>query len=775
MKKLSALIALLWYMPLLFGQNMRIGEWRAHQPYSQTYSVTQDDDQVWFASGESIFSVHKEDFSIKTLTRVNGLSESGINKIAYNLYNKTLLIVYKNNNIDLYKNGVVRNIPDISKKIITGDISLNDISFHEDDAYLSFAFGLVKIDMSEETIPYTIFTNVYQISVKACTWLQNKLFIATDKGIFEGDETTNIMDFTAWKKHNKTNFQNLPITYNSTTAIEFNDKLYATVDDTLMIYQNNTWAHIPTNTQPFIYLDADLSSVKLNYTKDRILFGYNQSEFKELLKDNTLNTISSSTYLSACLGVIQDEYGSYWAANRYSGAVKIKDGVFEKFSPNGTRFANVNDIAITAENEVWVAGCGTNYLFPVEENAYNGIYVLQKNNIWKSINSDNSPLLDTVARIINVVVRPSDGHVFLGTYLDGLIETDGNEVIKVHNAVGTSLQGANGDAPTTRITGVAVDKQNNVWMSNMLANNPLSVLKPDGSWKNFTNPYTTSTVSFTKIAIDRNGYKWLLLFDGAIVVFDDNGTIDNTSDDRYAQITNQNSNLIVKNNVVKVNCLETDREGDIWVGTSRGVVIFRCSESVFSAETCKGERPVLSLDNFNSNLLDETAVNCIAVDGANRKWVGTNAGLYLISADGEQEILHFDKDNSPLFTNNISALEINSTNGELFIGTEKGLISYRTEATSANSTYQKEVYAFPNPVRPDYDGLIAIKGLVEDVNVKIADVSGKLVYETQALGGQAVWDGKDYNGRKAQSGVYLIYTSNQTGLQKLATKLVFIK
>ena len=173
-------------------------------------------------------------------------------------------------------------------------------------------------------------------------------------------------------------------------------------------------------------------------------------------------------------------------------------------------------------------------------------------------------------------------------------------------------------------------------------------------------------------------------------------------------------------------------------------------------------------------LLETEEVTAAAVDGANNKWFGTKySGIYKISEDGTEELLHFTVDNSPLLSNNILSISINDMTGEVFIGTEKGLISYKSTATEGSEFYT-DVYAYPNPVPHDYYGPIAIKGLVNNADVKITDISGNLVYELKAEGGQAIWNGKNFKGERVKTGVYLAFCSDENGDKTYVTKILFI-
>jgi ligand-binding sensor domain-containing protein len=218
-----------------------------------------------------------------------------------------------------------------------------------------------------------------------------------------------------------------------------------------------------------------------------------------------------------------------------------------------------------------------------------------------------------------------------------------------------------------------------------------------------------------------------------------------------------------------------DKNGELWVGTSGGVAVYSNPEKIWKDEYMYASRPGLNLkDGKFHPLLEKETITTIAIDGANRKWFGTkSSGVFLISADGETELEHFNSENSPLLNNEITDIAINQTSGEVFIGTVSGLISYMGDATTANDAFS-DVYVYPNPVRETYEGPIVVKGLVNETDVKITDISGNLVYKTTSLGGQAIWDGKNLNGNRCKTGVYLVFLNDALGEQTKITKLLFI-
>ena len=272
--------------------------------------------------------------------------------------------------------------------------------------------------------------------------------------------------------------------------------------------------------------------------------------------------------------------------------------------------------------------------------------------------------------------------------------------------------------------------------------------------------------------MDNEGFLWIASDNLGVFVYDYGGTIDDPSDDSVRSI-NTNNSVLPANEVI---CLAQDLDGGIWVGTRNGAVVFECQGDPLNAN-CSGSHPRVVVNDIPALLLDETIVNTIAVDAANRKWFGTRSGVFVQSPDGSERLATFDKDNSPIFDNIINDIAINQKTGLVFIATGKGIISLRTDAAGIDQNHSNNITAFPNPVRPDYEGPIAIKGFARDANIKITDISGRLVFETTALGGQAIWDGRDYNGRKANSGVYLVYatrTSNRDVPTAVVTKILLM-
>jgi len=395
---------------------------------------------------------------------------------------------------------------------------------------------------------------------------------------------------------------------------------------------------------------------------------------------------------------------------------------------------------------------------------------------WQTFNEYNTPEIkaDTLLNFFRILPDPHSDKIYVGTYWAGLLEKNGDNYT-VYDASNSSLQGAVGDDSRERIAGLAFDDENNLWVTNYLAARPLSVRKKDGTWKSFNLPCTNIT-SVAQIVIDHRGYKWMMVYSksGGVIVFDDGGTIDDEADDRCILLGASNTSIPSNS----VSCLAVDLEGDIWVGTAEGPVVFDGSADIFNENANEGSRIKVEQDGVLNYLFGEETIYSIAVDGANRKWFGTGNGVFVQSPAANEEVVSYNTNNSPLLDNRIIDIAIDQHNGVVYIGTIGGIMSVRTDAIQGGVVHNENAYAFPNPVRPEYDGPIAIRGLARDAVVKITDINGQIIFETRALGGQAIWDGKDLTGQKAATGVYLVFSvANSDGFTNpdaLVTRILVV-
>lgn len=335
--------------------------------------------------------------------------------------------------------------------------------------------------------------------------------------------------------------------------------------------------------------------------------------------------------------------------------------------------------------------------------------------------------------ISTLVPDPTGNGMYAGSYDKGLIHIAGNGTRSY------SLQGY-------KVNGLTTDASGNLWIANDGAYYNLLCMKPDGSFLTFRN----TNAQAGQLIADDAGQIWMV----------SNGlSIYNPATNQWTQQSNLPSAV--------VNCIAKDKNGSFWVGTNAGIAVVGCNG-------CTAVWPIIKQDNFAGYLFQDEQVTAIAVDGANRKWVGTHNGVWLVNEDGTSIAQGFTTDNSPLPGNYIYSIAINPVTGEVYFSTDKGLMAYRGNATEGQAMSSQSALVFPNPVAHDYTGTIAIRGLAENSIVKITDITGRVVHATRSNGGQATWNGLDGTGHRPQTGVYLVFASNTATGEHLVAKIVFI-
>ena len=766
MKQLLPLVAffsLFLSGPLRSQIDISIGAWKSYLPYVNGNWVAQSDTKVYFATEWSLAVLDKTDYSFQRISKVEGLSQVGISLVQYNRFSNTLMVVYTNSVIDLVKPEGIFSLFDIANSQgIVGDKEVYHVFVKDEKtAYISANYGLSQLDMQEDKFPFSTFTG---FPVAASAVFQDHLYMATEEGIFRIPENSAFPeDFSQWEKLDE-DF-GFPSAYSSTAMAPYDDALYFSVDDTLFRFdgQQKTFVHYePDNYIRFLTAEGS-----------RLIAGFYCSN----CRGNVLYFSPDGSFVPApgnCydrpIYAIEDDHGNVWFADEWREFRFHENGKesCNRVTLNAPYSNNISQMVVYGD-ELWIASGGvtTNYSYL---NRVDGFFSMIGGN-WSVYNKNNRNELANLLDFYDIAVHPETGTVYIASFLDGLVEFD-REKMTVFNDLNSSLNNAGPDSSRTRVSGLAFDSEYNLWVSNHYADRPFSVFwAADSSWQSFSPPSCIEN-QLLQVIVDRNDIKWFVVGSSSygILLFDEGDPAD-PGDDRCRLLSSNNSNLPSN----KVNCLVMDLDGDIWVGTEQGVVVFECGDPFDPA--CIGSLRTVLQDNFGAYLLETENVRTIAVDGANRKWFGTDNGIFVQSPDGIEQIAYFHVDNSLLFDNTINDIAIHPGTGEVFIGTNKGLQSFRGTATEGDVINSGDVKVFPNPVRPEYDGLIAINGLARDADIKITDISGQLVYQTIAEGGQAIWDGRDYNGRKAATGVYLVFSTSPQSLNNpnaVVARILFI-
>ncbi|MCX6296736.1 MAG: hypothetical protein NTX97_11855 [Bacteroidetes bacterium] len=778
MRKICLLLPFLFFVSFLSAQQTPIGGWQEHLSYKNALSVAEGNGFVYCVTTSGIFNYRKADNSMNRLSKVNGLSDIEGLVVNVNPYNGKVLIAYKNSNLDIVNNSIIVNISDIKRKSIIGNKSINNIYFINELAYLSCGFGIVVIDTDREEVKDTYYIGPIgtALNVKDITSDGTYLYAATDVGIYRALlSNPNLANYTSWTCINNvaTGIDLTTGIYNTITT--FFGKIYtnfsknsmtgASGEDSLFVFDGTSWSHFIPAGAPITGSGYTAYSVKNN--NDQLVLVFDGSV--STLNSSLVSTAYYSNYMSDVMrakSAVLDAAGSIWFADSKYGLASWRPGIgYDYRYPNGPGSERALNMSF-AEDQLWVApGNYANYFV-------DGVYQL-KDDQWNDIKNNSTTVhMDSIYDIMNVLVDPKDSkRVYAAAWGQGVLELNNGAPLKLNNSFNSSLSGLPfaGYNPVNTY-GLALDEGSNLWVTNSGVTNCISYKTPSGVWGSLNFSPIIGITGLEQILVDKSDQKWAVLTSGLLVYKGNTFAAPNASNAKKLS-TNVGYGGLPSNTVY---CLAEDINNEIWIGTDKGIAVFYSPENVFSGQNFDAQQILIEQDGHVQILLETESVQAIAVDDANRKWIATSkSGVFLMSADGTKQIAHFDESNSPLFSNNVKSIAINHKTGEVYFGTTKGIISYRGTSIEALDDFT-DVYAFPNPVKHDYDGPIAIKGLMNNSTLKITDISGSLVYETKSEGGQAIWYGKNFKDERVSSGVYMVFCTSEDGSKKTVTKILVI-
>jgi len=754
-------IILLLLIPLMtIAQDVPVGYWKDYLAYNQPEKITIAEEKIYCVAQGGLFFYNTYDNSINRYSKVNGLSDNNIQNIKYNSLNKILIVTYDNCNIDIIRDGLITNISDVKRKEIIGKKNINSISFDKNLAYLSCSFGIVVLDLIRNEIKdtYKIGSNAEYVEINQTITNDSLIYAATSKGIYCAQKNNLFLsDFNQWLKEDL--FENLSLQDASFSSIKlFKNTVIAIVElsnDSLLI-KNSTWD---------IMLELALVRPKLSKKGEALVItDSNQIHIiNPQLQINTINSLGDA-YNSA--SIIENEI---WVADKKQGLVHYVDLKTEDILlVNSPQSNDIYSLEYISGNLFVCHGGHMN--FSVNKLNNDGVSIMENDYEWSNKNFDD---LNRARDIVEAAYY--NNKEYYASWYNGIsVMQDDEHVVKY------GYQNTQGVLDTTfysnnriQISDIKFDNNNNLWGLNSQVEKPLFVKTDKDEWFSFGMNQDINGLYFDELIIDQANRKWGIIHEGGIFVYNDNNTLSNHLDDEYKILNTNSGNGNLPS--LYIYTITEDLDGEIWIGTDKGVAVFYYPELIFSGFNFDAQQILIQEGEYGQYLLGTERINCIKIDGANRKWVGTeSSGLYLLSDDGLEQIHHFTTTNSPLFSNKIIDISINQLSGEVYIATDKGLISYRSDATIGEAQ-QEETYVFPNPVRENYQGNIAISQLVNNALVKITDINGFLVYKTIANGGQANWNGKNFNNEKVGTGIYLVFSTDSNGLEKIVSKILFIK
>ncbi|MDR0845716.1 MAG: hypothetical protein LBN71_10895 [Tannerella sp.] len=748
-----------------------VGEWQSYLASYNTTAVAETNELVFAVADGTLYSYGKEDNSIRIYSKQYGLSDSDIKLIGYNSTAKVLVIVYSNGNIDLLREEGLYNLPYLKNATNIRDKEVYTIYFQNERAYLATKFGVIVIQLNKNEIAETYMLN--QATYAVCIQGES-IYAATGNGLLKASVSDNLLDIHSWNMETLHSTEFKP--QNIRQLCSFQDKLCFWADSSGVFYLNSG------------------AEIKTLLKHDRLKGMKLQSDRLIPFSASTMYIYDSlSSYEPANVGVLNDvaalkNGGNYWIASGVNGLIGVKRTGANQYEPfvsgltiNGPKRNLAASLTFHGQ-KLYVLGGGMwtdRYFNP-------GTLMICENGTWTNIdeNKVNTKNGYGCHDYTGIAIDPDDEtHYFVSSYGEGVLEFKDNEFVQLYNHKNSALQTIlpQFENNYNRVAGLCFDKNRNLWMTNSQVDNGIVVRKADGTWKSFHYPgVDNSTYLVDKIIVTSKGHKWVNVprsgSRAGILVFDDKGTPDDTSDDiaNFFSAFKSAANRTIE--ASEYYCVTEDLTGNIWIGTNKGPII--CSSparAIDNPDNLLCNNIIRSDEDVSYYFLNGEQVRAIAVDGGNRKWLGTSgSGAFLVSADGMETILHFDTDNSPLYSNNIQSIAINQQTGEVFFGTDKGLISYRGEAIEGSKSYS-DVYAYPNPVRPDIDYQVTITGLMVDSNVKITDLNGNLIYQGKSAGGQMTWNCQNRSGNRVATGIYLVIAATPNAGESVVTKIAVVK
>ena len=765
-KHISLLLLLL--LPTML-KAAAIGEW--------TYYLSYHDATHCIPVGKSIYALYAgnllisdtEDGAVTTPTKLDGLSEKQIVLMQDCQVAQKVILVYNNGNIDLlHRDGTIENMPQYKNKYAGS--SLNDLSVIGNDAFLATSEGIVHINVkqAEFTGFYTLKTPIYSATMSG-----NVLYAATDAGVYHCDITENPLDVATWSIYNTTVARQL---------IAMGDHLY------LNTAKKGVYLLSASNPTP----QQLIKTAQTSYFADSkgIIF-YNKTSYTPINSQTPTSVASTVTLPSSTNAICRTTDGTLWMAQGFDGlnAYKATDSGLQATTTGIGSFGPKRDLCYFlryAGERLLVAG---GRLDPFDLIHYPGTAMYYEKGAWTIFEEEGIAEHSggKYQDLTSIIQHPDDPtqHTLTSARV-GLFHFKDGKYAGYHSLDNSPLVSAAANSKNyVRTDGLQYDHEGNLWMVNNQVDSVIVIRMKDGSWRKLFYAPLEQAPTLATTLFDRKGRFWICsrrtvnYHNGGLMGIDYAGTID-TQDDDYSyyrsHITNQDGTSY---KFEGVQTIAEDHDGRIWVGTDIGLFVIDDPDEWFNDDFRITQVKVPRNDGTNlaDYLLYGMPIISITVDGANRKWIGTSGnGVYLVSASGQEILHHFTSENSPLLSNNVTSIAIHPRTGEVMMGTDGGLVSYQSDATSPSETLSEgTIQIFPNPVRPEYHGNVTITGLTTDADIKIVTSGGQLVATGTSMGGTWQWDGRNFSGGYAGSGIYYVLIATADGNTTVAGMLTVIR
>lgn len=763
MKK-SFYIAIFFLTQLLFAQQNN-QMWKGYFSYNEIVDVESASGKVFAATQNGIFSKIIASSDLTIYNSVTGFKPESITTIHHSdAFNKTiagnsngLLLIINGDGSVTTKVDVIEDVP-----VPPNKKKINDFYEHNGRLYIATDYGISVLDLatSEFIITYFIGTSGEETQVLQTTVLGDEIYAVTrDFGIRKGNLTNpNLFDFSQWQSFDTGFWSGIITIDNQLVAMNNNARTYR--------YNGTAFQEILNHIQPGLKLKTNGTEVIVT-------------------TQNHVYVLSQTFSQLAHITNIPDYSVNFTAATVVDNFIFLgteKDGLFSTVLSNPTTFENLSPNG-PIRNYIFRVKKATNFLWAVygdyslQYNPYAldefGISKYSDNNGWEIIPYDD---LFQAKSISDLVINPNNqNQVYATSYFSGLLKIEG-ENIELFNQANTGPNGLeslvlsppNPSYIDVRVNSPAFDKDGNLWVTNAFVEKAIKVLRTNGQWQSYSLAGVAPTVAtgrYGPMAIDKNKTKWVPSINDGLIAFNEE----------------YNNKFIVLNSTVgnlpsnDVRCVAIDNRNQLWIGTFSGLRVISSVDRFISETELTSNSIIIQEGDLAQELFFQQTILDIAVDGANRKWVSiADGGVFLVSANGQQTIFQFTKNNSPLPSDNINDIEIDGVTGEVFFATDKGMVSFLGTSTKPSDSLG-DVFVYPNPVRPEFLGTVKISGLTDKANIKITDIEGNLVYETTSSGGTIEWDTKAFGKHKVASGVYMVFVVSEDGLDSTVKKIMIIR